>query len=77
MNLYVLTQGAKPRRDTAAGFVVVAHDEDMARALAASQAGDEGPGVWASQNLSECHRIGASVVAGQSPAVLMRDFFSG
>lgn len=77
MNLYVLTQGAKPRRDMAAGFVVAAHNEDMARALAASQAGDEGAGIWASQNLSECHLIGKSAVAGQAPAVLMRDFFSG
>lgn len=77
MNLYVLTREAIIERDEAAGFVVAAHDEDMARALAAGEAGDEGAGVWASANCSECHRIGASVVAGQAPAVLMRDFNAG
>jgi hypothetical protein len=77
MNLYVLTQGAKPQRDMAAGFVVAAKDEDQARELAANQAGDEGPWIWEDGERSECHLIGHSAVTGQEATVLMRDFFSG
>ncbi len=74
--IYLLETKAEYGYDTANAFVVAAPGHRVARTLAASQAGDEGPGVWASQNRSSCRRIGRAspdIEAG----VVLRSFNAG
>lgn len=59
-----------PWFDKAFGFVVRAETEEQARALAAEQAGDEGPAPWLSQGYTSCTELERY---GETE-VIMRDF---
>ena len=60
----------KPWFDCMFGFVIRAKSESAARALAAEQAGDEGPEAWLSPSSATC----AELQADGSPGVIMGDY---
>lgn len=75
MKLWLLRarDGAEPWEpwyDTAAGFVIRAVDETIARDLAARKSGDEGGRAWRDSRLSTCVEL-----TGDGPeGIVMRDF---
>lgn len=54
--------------------VLIAPDEQRARALAATQAGDEGAAVWMAPSLVECVAIGMSNDEYADNVVICRDY---
>jgi hypothetical protein len=54
------------------GFVIRANSESAARALAAEQAGDEGPEAWLSPDSATC----VELKADGNPEVIMSDYNS-
>lgn len=68
---YAEGQGSwDPWDDKAFGFVVAAPDEEIARNLAASDAGDEGSNAWLDDAQSMCIELEA---AGEC-RIIIRDF---
>lgn len=59
----------EPWFDRAFGFVICAGDEQAARSMAASDAGDEGPEAWTNAALSTCIELAAG-----EEGIVMRDF---
>lgn len=57
MKLFLITRD-EPGWDEADGFVIAAPNNKAARALAATDPGDEGAGTWLDGELSKCVCIG-------------------
>lgn len=78
MNLYLLTRREFDEArdyDEAAAFVVRARTTARARAVVASQCGDEGPDVWRSPQSVSCSLLGEASGSGASEeAVVLRDY---
>ncbi len=67
MKLWLLEQVQNPDWAEYEGFVVRAETEEGARALAAAEAGDEGPSIWHDPRRSHCDPL---PVRGQCGVVL-------
>lgn len=59
--------------DCTFGFVVRAETEDAARALASSEAGDEGAAAWLDTKQTTCEELTAYGEA----EIILRDFHAG
>ena len=73
MRLWLLEQANWPGPEEAGGFVVRAATEAAARALAASQCGDEGAQTWIEATRSTCYPI----TTKDEPGIVMRSYNAG
>jgi hypothetical protein len=70
--LYSITRDlTKVQRGEVEGFIIVARDEDQARRIASSHAGDEDPTIWLTDVESNCAEI---VVDKMRPRVLLESW---
>lgn len=75
MRLYLLTRTGRVDYDEAAGFVIRANHEDMARTLATTKAGNEGD-MWLYEQHATCVCIGIDYESNAA-AIILRDFRAG
>ena len=75
LGIYLITRKEETSYDEAAGFVVVAIDEESARVMIADkeQYGDEGDGPWLDSRRSTALMLGRSL-PGDPPRIFLRDF---
>lgn len=77
MVIYLIEAKGAHGYDCNNGFVVAAHSEEEARALASRFTADEGD-IWCDASLSTCERLGeADPGFNYNPCVLLRDFSAG
>jgi hypothetical protein len=76
MNIYLLTRTDYTSSDEQISVVVTATDEDQARVLASSDAGDEGADRWFTNNVSVM-QLGTTLSSVTETAVWCRDFHAG
>jgi hypothetical protein len=76
MNIYLLTREDYTDYDEQCAVVVTAANEDEARQLASSGAGDEGVDRWFTNNVSVM-QLGTALSNVTETAVWCRDFHAG
>lgn len=75
MRLFILKRVGPTGYDEHQGFVVRASSEGKARALAAKESADEGPGTWLDPERTSCERL--SVQGDGTSEVILSDYRAG
>ena len=75
MNIYKLSRFARTLYDEVDSFVILAESVDMARRIAADDAGDEGAYTWVDDKVSACELIGEGSV--RFSLIVCRSFKAG